>query len=59
MTVDTYGPSDLTAYLTSSGVLDPGTARHRVWLRAFEAVPRHLFVPSARGPNRRAVGPTI
>ncbi|MEV4889084.1 methyltransferase domain-containing protein [Nonomuraea sp. NPDC055795] len=41
-----YGPSDLTAYLTSSGVLDPDDARQRVWLRAFDEVPRHLFVPA-------------
>ncbi|WP_327582454.1 protein-L-isoaspartate(D-aspartate) O-methyltransferase [Nonomuraea sp. NBC_00507] len=38
--------SDLAAYLTTSGVLSPGTPDGACWLTALHQVPRHLFVPA-------------
>ncbi|MBG0818365.1 methyltransferase domain-containing protein [Planomonospora sp. ID82291] len=52
MSVDLYPPRHrdgvraLADYLTASGVLGPCTPSGRVWVRALQDVPRHLFVPA-------------
>ncbi|MFE0147775.1 methyltransferase domain-containing protein [Nonomuraea sp. NPDC059007] len=38
-------PTGMAAHLVTADVLDPAQPRQRIWLRAIEQVPRHLFVP--------------